>query len=928
MRKLKISYYQSRFDKGKDLHIKEVTWDELVHRLSTFKVTNETFEEYQQMETLDRLKTKDVGYFVGGEFDPPRRKTFNLQSRSVLTLDLDHLESWDVDEVMETYGKKYTFFAHSSHSHSEESPRLRLVFPLTRDVTPEEYEPLARRVASMLEMDMFDDSTYQYSRIMFWPSRSSDGEHLTITCSDDASWIDPDKILGLYEDWQDFGEWPVSSREGRVRVSAAKAEDPFTKPGLIGAFNRAYSIPEAIEAFGLPYVESGQGDDRYTYTDGTSADGAIYYPDDGHLYSHHDSDPAKGNQNAWDLVRLHKFGHLDDAENEDIPMSKRPSMQEMALLVGNNADVVAEMATAEGFDDLGDLEVEGEDGTKQKIKRSELSFDAIREYIATCTTNSQKGGRLTMEEVKDVILRVAAAGPEIEESERDVIAATLKDVYPYDGVTKGGIVKDIKSKSKSLKARASDGTDEIKDIQVEFIRNFLDEFYAGGVHLRRTGKQFWTYTGTHWIRQDEEFISGQLAQSLVQLRIDATSRKENKALAAAVGENQTSAIHASLWRMFKDMTTENTGGGVDPMGMLRTGLPAAINCANGTIVFREDGKHRLRDSDPLDLFTSVIDVTYDKSATCPTWDKFCRDAFSNSDNPKDMQRHLEELMGYILNQSRQLRAWVLLYGGTGSGKSTVGKVLNALLGDSTKNMSMGNYTGHNSHASAGLIGKQLLLDDDYPMGALLNDGFLKAISEEKQMDANPKGRDEFPFVARIVPLILSNNAPATRDVSGALYDRALVFPFNHMIPRDQRDPQLMAHMIRDELPGILARCVTAFGRLYARGDWQFPADCTAAWAHWIDQSNPLRLFVSDCLEEAEGAVMRASDVWEAYQLWYRLELGANGSARNSLGRTKFYTGMEQTLEQLRFHHREAGLAWRGWSVKPGILPDDDEDWDN
>lgn len=920
-RKLVISRYKSRFDKDKDLSIGRMTWDQLCAVLGEFKITGETFEEYTSMETLDKLKIKDVGYFVGGLFDPPRRKTFNLISRSVLTLDLDHLESWDIDEIQKTY-EKYAYLVHSSHSHSQDSPRLRLVMPLSRDVSPEEYEPLARRVASLLEMDMFDDSTYQYSRIMFRPSCSSDGDrHLDIN---EGAWLDPDKILDLYEDWQDFGEWPVSSREGRVRVSAVRAQDPFTKPGAIGAFNRAFSIPEAIETFDLPYTESGQGDGRYTFTDGTSADGAIYYPDDGHLFSHHDSDPAKGNQNAWDLVRIHKFGELDKGKvDEDTPMSKRPSQQEMQVLVGGRPEVISEMASAEGFEDLGELETVDEEGEKKKIKRSELSFEAIRELIATLSSDH---GRLTTEEVKDIVLRVAAAGPEIEEAERGVLAAQLKDVYTYDGATKGGILEDFKAKSKLLRARGSDGK-EIRDIQVEFLRHFLDSRYAGGAHLRRTGKQFWAFNDTHWVQRPDEIIQGELFESIVQLRIDADTRKERKELAAAVGESQTSSIFGSLWAMFTAgvaFDTVRDGDGADPMGLIRQFMPRTINCSNGTIDFRDDGRHKLRKHEPLDLYTSAIDVAYDKDSECPEWDRFCEMTFSLSDEPDDMQRHLEELMGYMLNQSREMRAWVLFYGGTGSGKSTVGKVLNALLGASVKNMTMLNYKGSNSHATAGLIGKQLLLDDDYPEGELLNDGFLKSVSEEKQLEANPKGRDEYSFVARVVPLILSNNPPSTKDTTGALYDRALVFPFNHMLPRAERDERRMRAMIRTELPGILARCIKGYGRLVKRKDWLFPNDCTEAWEKWILQSNPLKMFISEYLVEDEKALTKATDVWEAYLIWWREESGAmHGGTRMAGRRNTFYRRLEQAIGSVRIRHNTEGLAWRGWAIKEGVLPEED-----
>jgi len=492
------------------------------------------------------------------------------------------------------------------------------------------------------------------------------------------------------------------------------------------------------------------------------------------------------------------------------------------------------------------------------------------------------------------------------------------------------MLKTIKQHSRDLVARGTEGS-ELKDIQVEFINEFLDHYYEGGKHLRRTGKQFWTFNGTHWVRRADEAIEGQLVKTLIALRTDAATRKRRKELAAAVGESQTSSIQASLWSMFKGMTTYRTeiGEGIDekdPMGLMRTNLPWAINCANGTIQFRKDGKHRLVKSNPLDLFTSVIDVPYDPDALCPTWDKFCQTTFCQTTNASDMQRHLEELMGYTLNQSRDLRAWVLMYGGTGSGKSTVGKVLDGLLGDSAKNMSMGNYTsGGNTHATAGLVGKQMLLDDDYGTGQLLNDGFLKAISEEKRMEANPKGKEEFAFVCRTVPFILSNSQPATKDTSGALADRALVFPFSHMIAREDRDGRLPQKLL-EELPGILARCVRAFGQLVKRGDWKFPADCTTAWERWISQSNPLQLFVTDCMVEEDGAIVKALDLWNAYRTWWMEETGSDHNA--AMGRKNtFYAKLEQTLGGPSVQHNKLGKAWRGWRLDARFITDD-EDWDN
>ena len=117
-RELIISKGASRHSQKDPPKVGAVTWDQLAKKLTTFITTEETFAEYQAAGNA-KLDMKDVGWFVGGPFDPPQRRKVNLQHRCVLTLDFDHLESCDIDLVWAAY-EKYTYVAHTSHSHSSE----------------------------------------------------------------------------------------------------------------------------------------------------------------------------------------------------------------------------------------------------------------------------------------------------------------------------------------------------------------------------------------------------------------------------------------------------------------------------------------------------------------------------------------------------------------------------------------------------------------------------------------------------------------------------------------------------------------------------------------------------------------------------------------------------------------------------------------
>lgn len=315
-------------------------WSDLLKRLRSPKRTPETAEEYAAMPTEKKSEIKDVGGFVGGTVWG-NRKGGNVSNRQLLTLDADYgsMELWDGWTAMFAEAA----CVYSTHSHTPESPRLRFLIPLSREVDREEYEAIARMVASWIGIESFDDTTYQPNRLMFWPSCPKDGEY--IFDWQDGEWLDADAVLGTYKDWRNVTQWPVSSRQkSALRKATDKQGDPMSKPGIVGAFNRVYNIPAAIERF-LPDVYVPAGNGRYTYLMGHTVGGLVLYENDTFAYSHHDTDPCSGQLcNAFDLVRIHLYGSQDEGHAEE-EMPKRPSFNAMRQLINADSAVLAELKT-------------------------------------------------------------------------------------------------------------------------------------------------------------------------------------------------------------------------------------------------------------------------------------------------------------------------------------------------------------------------------------------------------------------------------------------------------------------------------------------------------------------------------------------------------------------------------------------------------
>lgn len=354
----------------------KITWSALVQKLSEPVVTAETYKQFMHATKDEQSKIKDVGGFVGGFLTNGRRDKSNVLYRQLIALDIDFSHEniwWDFTMLFDCAA-----VIHSTHKSCPEKPRHRLIIPLDREVSQEEYQAIARKVAGDLNIDLFDQSTFDVNRLMFWPSISSDAEYYFEY--QDGPFLEADYILGLYNDWHDTSEWPTATDSSDVIMQAIKKqEDPENKKGIVGLFCRTYTIQEAIATF-LSDVYEPAGEDRYTYINGSTAAGLIVY-DDKFAYSHHGTDPAGGRLcNAFDLVRIHKYGHLDTGKEKNEQDKKSfKAMEEFATKDSQTKKHIAEEKLAEAKFEFAE-EVELTEEEQDNSWTSELTVNTKGEY--------------------------------------------------------------------------------------------------------------------------------------------------------------------------------------------------------------------------------------------------------------------------------------------------------------------------------------------------------------------------------------------------------------------------------------------------------------------------------------------------------------------------------------------------------------------
>ncbi|MEG1426182.1 MAG: virulence-associated E family protein [Oscillospiraceae bacterium] len=394
------------------LYLQEL-WD----RLKTPARGTETQAEYLALKKSQQDRLKDVGGFVGGTLKGNRRKAEYLQGRDILTLDLDSIAPGATDAVLRAVdGLGCGYCVYSTRKHCPAAPRLRVLIPFDRTVTADEYGAISRKIAEVIDpsLKICDPTTFDASRLMYWPSCSADGEY--VFRYGDKPLISVDGVLQMYADWKDYTTWPqVPGRVEHLQKLAAKQADPTEKTGVLGAFCRSYDVISAMETFIPGVYLPTPAPDRFSFAGGSTTGGAVVYDNGKYLYSHHATDPAGGRLcNAFDLTRLHIYGALDDDAKDNTPTNKLPSFMAMCKLAVSDATVSA-LLDRERYEeanaDFKDLALPDDTNWMKRLSRNPITnaYEKTTNNILLILENDPRlAGRISLDSFSQ---RGIAAGP-------------------------------------------------------------------------------------------------------------------------------------------------------------------------------------------------------------------------------------------------------------------------------------------------------------------------------------------------------------------------------------------------------------------------------------------------------------------------------------------------------------------------------------
>jgi putative DNA primase/helicase len=292
------------------------------------------------------------------------------------------------------------------------------------------------------------------------------------------------------------------------------------------------------------------------------------------------------------------------------------------------------------------------------------------------------------------------------------------------------------------------------------------------------------------------------------------------------------------------------GGGAPARGM--------VACRNGLLHI---GTRELLKHTPA--YFNRVSVPFDYDPNVPTPNRWL--GFLNQLWPGDPDSiaALQEWFGYVLSGRTDLQKILLLVGPTRSGKGTIARVLENLIGEG--NVAAPTMASFNSNFGlATLLGKSLAIVGDARVGgADVRQAVerLLSISGEDSLDVDRKHRDQWTGKLPTRLVLLSNELPRFSDASEAIAHRFLVLTLSESF-LGREDTELAGYLLA-ELPGILGWALDGMDRL-TRQSFTIPASSKEATETLLDLASPTAAFVR---EECE--CRSDIEIQEIYAKWRR-----------------------------------------------------------
>lgn len=292
----------------------------------------------------------------------------------------------------------------------------------------------------------------------------------------------------------------------------------------------------------------------------------------------------------------------------------------------------------------------------------------------------------------------------------------------------------------------------------------------------------------------------------------------------------------------------------------------------------------LEPHDPDAYMTSQLPFEFDPDAECKNWMQFLRETFlipGTSDTDWSLIELMREAIGYSLTTNTDYRVSFWLLGESGTGKSVLINVLQALVGDSHVTIDLDEMS-NNAYQLADIAGKRVVTFTEPKANSVLADNHYKRLVSQDVIMARQIFGKPFRFVPVCKVWGAMNDLPRVVDRSDAIFNRVIIIPMNRVVPPNRRDPHLTAKLHK-ELAGIFVWALVGLRRLRRAGTFTVSEQVENARTDYKQENDIEAAFIAEeCVIEPEARVS-ARELYSAYSSWAK-ESGSHPKSKIKVAR--------------------------------------------
>lgn len=364
--------------------------------------------------------------------------------------------------------------------------------------------------------------------------------------------------------------------------------------------------------------------------------------------------------------------------------------------------------------------------------------------------------------------------------------------------------------------------------------NLMRQWNNNRVHMRG---QYYEYVNGYWKSEDHNHIDKLIWDQMKAYKDN--DFKPTKGACVSIQHYLEGNLHVP------DSEVDNDDG--------------YINLENGLYNLAE---FALEDHNPSLYQTTQLPYAFDADAICTRW-LSCLDMWFPHD--PNMIACLQEAIGYSLTTSTKYEKAFVPYGKAGSGKSTLIRVLEFLLGEACGSLDF-NALNRNSYQLAQIPGKRVVTCTEVRSGSSLPDNIFKQLVSGDRTVVRDIYQRPFSFKPRAKIWWAMNELPTNYDRSNAVYRRLVLFPFDHAIADTDKDPNLI-NELRSEIPGIFNWALEGLKRLQERGEFVQSERSQKVLTEYQHSNDVEALFVEDMLIIGDDKEIQSGILYGAYVAW-------------------------------------------------------------